>query len=185
MSGDNSTMPALPCENAKHIPGHPGYAATTDGDIFSCMKMGPKGYGWALVWRRLNPTPYNEPGHLKVALERGKQILVHRLVLLTFVGPCPNGMEACHFPDSNPANNRLENLRWGTHKENFEDYRKHGLRPALGERCSKSKLTTAQVIEARAAMAAGAHIPTLAVKYDITARSMYAIRARKNWGHVA
>jgi hypothetical protein len=46
---------------------------------------------------------------------------VSRLVLEAFIGPCPDGMEACHYPDSNPANNRLSNLRWDTHVANLAD----------------------------------------------------------------
>lgn len=49
----------------------------------------------------------------------------HRLVLQAFVGPCPEGMEACHN-NGNPADNRLENLRWDTPSSNALDKVKHG-----------------------------------------------------------
>jgi len=52
--------------------------------------------------------------------------LVHRLVLEAFVGPCPPGMECCHF-DDNPSNNCLDNLRWGTRMENFDDRARNGI----------------------------------------------------------
>ncbi len=42
-----------------------------------------------------------------------KQKMVHRLVLETFVGPCPAGCTADHI-DRNQNNNRLENLRWAS-----------------------------------------------------------------------
>lgn len=63
-------------------------------------------------------------GHLLVRLcKKGKQykIYLHRLVLLAFVGPCPKNMGTRHFPDKNPANCRLDNLQYGTHKENMRD----------------------------------------------------------------
>lgn len=50
---------------------------------------------------------------------------VHRLLLESFVGPCPDGMEGCHN-DGNPRNNRLENLRWDTHSGNMRDLVAHG-----------------------------------------------------------
>ena len=68
-------------------------------------------------------------GHRLVTLQRTgviQTLLVHRLVLTAFVGPCPTGMQCCHFPDRDPANNRLENLRWGTGVENMQDAREHG-----------------------------------------------------------
>lgn len=49
---------------------------------------------------------------------------VHRLVLEAFIGPCPKGMECCHA-DGNPANNRLENLRWDIHQSNIDDKKVH------------------------------------------------------------
>ena len=44
----------------------------------------------------------------------------HRLVLTAFVGPCPDGMEGCHY-NGDPLDNRLENLRWDTHDANIQD----------------------------------------------------------------
>ena len=59
---------------------------------------------------------------LLVHLGRGmqNQKAVHRLVLEAFVGPCPPGMEGCHWND-NHHDNRLENLRWDTHGANELD----------------------------------------------------------------
>ena len=48
------------------------------------------------------------------------QRYLHRLVLIAFVGPCPEGMEGCHGP-AGPFVNHLENLRWDTHKSNMQD----------------------------------------------------------------
>ncbi|WP_211339176.1 NUMOD4 motif-containing HNH endonuclease [Salana multivorans] len=58
--------------------------------------------------------------------DRGRSTrTVHRLVLLAFVGPEPEGAEACHR-DGNPTNNALPNLYWGTHSENMHDAVRHG-----------------------------------------------------------
>jgi hypothetical protein len=46
---------------------------------------------------------------------------VHRLVLEAFVGPGPEGMEACHGPDQTRTNCALSNLRWDTRSANNKD----------------------------------------------------------------
>lgn len=59
-------------------------------------------------------------GYLKVALSKNsknKGFTVHRLVLAAFVGPCPAEHECDHI-NSIRTDNRLENLRWLTCKEN-------------------------------------------------------------------
>jgi hypothetical protein len=56
---------------------------------------------------------------------------VHRLVLETFVGECPKGHEACHYPDRDKRNNTLANLRWDTSSENKIDAVKHGTHSRL------------------------------------------------------
>lgn len=68
-------------------------------------------------------------GYLYISLNGGRRQLlnakVHRLVLETFVGPCPPGMETCHDNDV-PDDNRLENLRWDTPRSNGADRVKNG-----------------------------------------------------------
>ena len=54
-----------------------------------------------------------------------KTVLVHRLVLEAFVGPCPPGLEACHGNDV-AWDNRLENLRWDTSSANHHDCVRNG-----------------------------------------------------------
>jgi len=50
---------------------------------------------------------------------------IHKLVLEAFVGKCPDGMETYHI-DSDPTNNRLENLKWDTHKNNVAESIRRG-----------------------------------------------------------
>lgn len=51
--------------------------------------------------------------------------LIHRLVLMAFVGPPPVGTEGLHA-DGDSGNNALVNLSWGTHSENQYDQVQHG-----------------------------------------------------------
>lgn len=63
-----------------------------------------------------------------VALRKNKRthfMRVHHLVLLTFVGPRPNGSGALHA-NGDSLDNRLTNLRWGTQAENILDSKRHG-----------------------------------------------------------
>jgi len=56
---------------------------------------------------------------------KSKKYRVHRIILITFISNCPEGMECRHL-DGNPENNKLENLKWGTSKENSKDRKIHG-----------------------------------------------------------
>lgn len=56
-------------------------------------------------------------GYFSVCVQGHRNLLVHRLVLETFVGPCPDGME-CDHVNRNRSDNRLKNLRWIPHNEN-------------------------------------------------------------------
>lgn len=70
----------------------------------------------------------NDDEHVRVTLYRdgtGFTRLVHRLVLEAFVGPCPDGMEGCHW-DDDPKNNPLSNLRWDTLSANRHDMVRNG-----------------------------------------------------------
>jgi hypothetical protein len=54
-----------------------------------------------------------------------KRRAVHLLMLEAFVGPRPAGMCSRHLNDVR-SDNRLDNLAWGTHKENAADARRNG-----------------------------------------------------------
>lgn len=65
-----------------------------------------------------------EDGYLRAKVGN-KARLIHTVVLETFVGQCPKGMQACHN-NGNPEDNRLSNLRWDTPKSNVRDRLSHG-----------------------------------------------------------
>lgn len=69
----------------------------------------------------------NPQGYV-IHLIKGRQRRAHHLVLEAFVGPRPEGLECLHDNDD-PADNRLENLRWGTRRENTLDKVRNGGHP--------------------------------------------------------
>lgn len=127
----------------------------------------------------------HETGRLYVSLSKGKRqekkFFVHVLVLNAFVGPCPEGMESRHFPDPNPLNNHVNNLHWGTHKENEADKIVHGT-SNRGERNGKSKLTEEQVGKIRKMYATGNYTQVELAHMNNTVQAMISfIVNHKNW----
>ena len=100
------------------IPNFPGYFATKDGRIYSAPRKGPGGHKGKYLKQFTNDRGYLEVGLWKARKKPTKRI--HRLILETFVGPCPDGMEACHN-NGIRIDNRLENLRWDTRSNNAFD----------------------------------------------------------------
>ncbi len=109
----------------------PGYRVGSDGSFWTTNDT--RYYNYCKrddLWRKLR-TGTGSDGALIVNLrQKGKMksFRSHRLVLLAFVGPCPEGRECCHW-DGNPSNNSLSNLRWGTKSENARDKERHGTAP--------------------------------------------------------
>lgn len=106
------------------IPGFSGYQASDAGRIRSTDRMledrlGRKRFKKGVM---LRPAP-SASGHLSVVL--GRKVgtkSVHTLVLSTFVGPRPKGLDILHL-NHNPGDNRVSNLKYGTRTENLNhDY---------------------------------------------------------------
>lgn len=123
----------------KQIPGFPGYAITKSGRVWSYPKRRSSINGkWLIQY------PVSD-GHLFVRLYQNNKAYtrrVHRLVLETYSSNCPKGMECRHL-NGNPKDNRLCNLKWGTHSENMQDAVRHGTSGGFlvcGERVNTSKL---------------------------------------------
>ena len=96
----------------KQIPGYPNYEINEDGVVRNINKQ-----------RVLKPYVCNT-GYQRVSLP-GQQFLVHHLVLLTFVGERPSGLNIRHL-DGNQLNNSLSNLSYGSQSENLQDRKLHG-----------------------------------------------------------
>ena len=134
--------------------------------------------------KKLNLTSGNN--YLAVTLTHKGRIgrgLVHRLVCEAFHGPAPSPHHHCAHADGDPLNNRADNLRWATPRENAEDTRQHG-RMRLGENSNLAKLAPDQVRAIRARADAGEAIKSLAAEYGLTREGVSAIVKRKNWRHI-
>lgn len=153
------------------VDGFPWYRVSNTGVVQCCRERGPGVY-LTLEWRTVTPVPEKD-GYLQVRLwtsGRSRLYRVHTLVLLAFVGECPDGMEACH-KDGDPTNNRLANLRWGTPKSNCGDRDRHG-RTARRERNGRAKLTPEQVRDIRDIRSKGCPLATLAVRFGVSKRQI-------------
>lgn len=145
----------------KTIPGFPDYQVSNTGFVKS-LKFGRN--------RILKPSTHDRR-YAGVALNSKKRFRIHRLVMLAFVGPCPSGQEVCH-KDGNPANNHLDNLRYGTHRENMYDAVLHGrITPTV---VSNPKPFSFEYEYRRARIVreiyarGGVSYPALAVRYGMT-----------------
>jgi len=107
-------------ETWSSIPGFDGmYEASDAGNVRSLKHFAPK---------VLKAHTQHKKTYRVVCLggrDGWRPFLVHRLILMAFVGLPEEGQEACHN-NGDGADNRLENLRWGTHAENCADQAKHG-----------------------------------------------------------
>lgn len=102
-----------------------------------------------------------------------KVCLVHRLVLLAFVGECPSNMEVRHL-NSISTDNRLCNLAYGTHSENVIDTANLG-------RLSHQKLNPDKVREIRRRLDAGERTKVLADEYGVGKRAITQIKSRRTY----
>ena len=175
-----------PEEVWKAIPGFLGYEASSHGRIRSYWKNnGIHPSSLSNKPRKiLKPYPdkqnyskYNLFINGKVHCKKG-----HQLVLLTFIGPCPMGMQACHN-NGNPAENFLENLRYDTCKNNHGDKIKHGTN-GNGEKNNMVKLTENHVIKIREMALQGYTYSEIGKLFNISFGNIGNIIRRDSWKHI-
>lgn len=127
-------------ENLTAIPGFPEHSITISGNVWS-----HKQERWVAHYKNQCRGNY----WVVTLYQNGRQYTkyVHRLLLETFVGPCPKGMECRHL-NGDAEDNRIINLVWGTRVENTQDQIRHGTKKhpvLLGENNAKSYLTQTEV----------------------------------------
>lgn len=117
-----------PSEEWRPVVGWEGlYEVSDQGRVRSLDRVVAFGAQQRLVRGRILKGGKTVNGVPFVVLSNGEHVnrSRHRLVLEAFVGPCPPGMEACHWNDIK-TDNRLANLRWDTHAANGRDCVRNG-----------------------------------------------------------
>jgi hypothetical protein len=92
-------------------------------------------------------------------------------------------MQGCHG-NGNPADCRLENLRWDTPKNNHADRKKHGT-SSEGSRNPAAKLTEADVVMIRTLLAEGLRQTDIANRFGVGKGVINHISAGRSWVHVS
>lgn len=164
----------------KPIPGCEGYGATADGRIITYRRPGYWGKP-SLVSQQTTMS-----GHRKVTIRVDNTPVtrtVHQFVIAAWRGPSPGPGYVIRHLNGDPADNRIENLSWGTRRENALDAVRHGTHPS-GERHPIAKLTEDQVRDAKRRMAYGESGNALAKELGVSRQAMYNIRNGKTWAHV-
>ena len=160
---------------AKQIPDFPNYYATPFGWIYSSIGRG--------TW--LSPA-YNIDGYAAVGLRKNNKThtrKIHRLVLETFVGPRPYGMECRHL-NNNRSNNNINNLQWATPKVNQSDRVKFGT-DSRGDKGGSAKLTLIDVRAIKCLYRTTKITQTrLAELYHVRQSTIGKIVNRKTWRHI-
>jgi hypothetical protein len=148
--------------------------------IYSCLNP-PK------EWRKKKfsegPNGYAVVGIQSSDGKNTEQWLVHRLILLAFVGPCPEGMEARHYPNKDRKDNRLCNLSWATKEVNEADKFEHGTITA-GERNGMASTTEQEVREIRRLADSGMSATSIATMFGRNYEHVRTIIKRETWYHI-
>ena len=156
------------------VPGYEGYYADRHGTVFGRMNR---------VLR-----PYTDRGgYLRVKLRaersracRPKRIPVHRVILMAFVSLPPPWSECARHLDGNRKNNRLENLAWGTARQNAHDRFAHGTVP-FGEDIPTHKLTWEAVRRIRDMRATGATLVSLGEEFGVAHSTIGKVCRDESW----
>lgn len=162
---------------ARQIPGCPEYGVTEDGKVFNMRRK---------VWLRAQP----KEGYQHVRLSSYGTFAVHHLVLITYVGPRPEGLLGLH-KDDDRHNNHYSNLEWGTHQRNSDQaklnhrfHKEDGTPIDRQTHTIKRILTAADVREIRQRASKGVSQNKIATEYGVWPRIIRDIVHRISYEYV-
>lgn len=179
--------PGLTRERWKWVPGQEHLYQVSDCGRVRSFRVCGRGARRSRTTPRLISLQRTRKGYLKAPLSIGgakRQMFVHRLVLLAFVGKPADGEECAHL-DGDAGNNQLANLRWVSKSSNNLMKAEHGT-VLRGERNLASKLSSSDVrcilglLEECEWSLAG-----IARAFDVSPRAIAKIRDGETWNEVA
>ena len=136
------------------------------------------------VWKPIRPRINNRSVSVVKLCYRGNSVRrgTGSVVLTAFSGPRPAGHEAFHFPNDDPSDNRLGNLRWAP--KGASRIGEPG--PHMpGSANPSSKLTEDDAIGIRARRNAGRSLRELAELYGVDPSLISRIARGESWRHIA
>lgn len=155
------------------IPGFPRYVIYSNSDVFN-TKTG------AWLKKTLDSKYYVLT--LFDDKNRKKRVHLHIAMLLSFKGERPfPGAQGRHLNDIG-TDNRLENLCWGTHKQNMEDRDANGI-TKKGESHHNSCITediAKQILSLRGKI----RLYEIAKKFNVSKHVVYGIHSGRTWNHL-
>jgi hypothetical protein len=167
----------------KQVVGFEGFYEVSDTGIVRSVRRSIMRHKRSVVREGKVLTPrLHQFKYLKVSLSRKNVTytrLIHRLVLEAFIGPCPSDMECCHN-DGNASNNRIDNLRWDSHRANMSDQTLHET-SNRGERHGRAKLTEDQIFEIKRRLKAGELQREIAFDFEVSGPTVSRIKSGHAW----
>lgn len=159
----------------KAIPGFPGYYINLKGQVWSdksnrLLLIGIHTQGYKQCW------PYTKPGKQKTSS-------IGSLLLTTFVR-LPEPGELCrHLNDIN-TDDRLDNLAWGTQKDNMDDMSRNG-HNLIGENHKGSKLFPLDILNILHLCKQKKYTNMKISKmYNVDPTTITDINKRRSWDHI-
>lgn len=167
-------------ETWERVPGFEHfYEASTKGCMRSLVTRGAWRAGRIFVGNVSKPyarvwlTDENGLGYL---------FRLNRILCWTFYGPPAPGQYARHI-DDDPSNNKIENLRWGSPKQNHQDMVDNGNR-IHGERHPGAVLNAKAVRRIRKLLSIGQSRAKVGAAFGVAYGTVQAIAEGRTWRHV-
>lgn len=163
----------MPIEEWKQIAEYPEYAVSNHGYVMR-LTDGNKYRAFEIVIPHMLSI-----GYLAVNLYPSRDVgYIHRLVIETFTGPCPDGYE-CHHIDGDKTNNRLDNLEWILKSEHIKT--NIGLGNKVGSNNPMAKLLEEDIRNILRLLDEGMQGKVIAELYDLSPAAISMIKNGRRW----
>lgn len=172
-------------EEWKIISEYPDYEVSNLGRVRRLTPGYPQAHTFPGRIRKQRKDIWN---YSTVCLYRGKNkkhVKVHRCVLISFIGPAPEGYQGNH-KDGNKDHNYLENLEWVSRSENAKHAFANGLmHTRRGEKAFGSKLKAGEVFLIKRLLASKKFSQTVIKKiFKVHQMTISDINTGKCWTHI-
>ena len=171
----------------KDIPGYEGlYQVSNLGRVKSLHRTFIRSNNKIQTIKERILKPFvNHKGYNVIALSKKcvlSHFTIHSLVLLVFIGKKPHNLQTRHL-DGNKKNNNLNNLCYGTPRENADDKIKHG-HISHSEKHPSSKLKNKEVMKIKRLIKQGITYFEISKSYPVNANAIRDIAKGRTWNHL-